>query len=156
MKLLFKQRIFSWLDSYDVYDENGDIAYRVEGVLSFGHCLRIYDRNQQLCGEIQEKLFSFLPKYYLYENGLEIGMIEKQLTFFSDSFSVDCNGWDVEGDLFHWDYTIHSGTELIAQISKQLLHFSDTYEIEIVKEADALRVLMVVLAIDIAHCAHRS
>jgi len=23
MKLLFKQRIFSWLDSYDIYDEKG-------------------------------------------------------------------------------------------------------------------------------------
>ena len=25
MKLLFKQRIFSWIDSYDIYDENGNI-----------------------------------------------------------------------------------------------------------------------------------
>ena len=25
MKLLFKQRIFSWFDSYDIYDENNQI-----------------------------------------------------------------------------------------------------------------------------------
>ena len=25
MKLLFRQRVFSWLDSYDVYDENGNV-----------------------------------------------------------------------------------------------------------------------------------
>ena len=24
MKLLFKQRFFSWFDSYDIYDENGN------------------------------------------------------------------------------------------------------------------------------------
>ncbi len=24
MKLLFRQRIFSWLDSYDIFDENGE------------------------------------------------------------------------------------------------------------------------------------
>ena len=24
MKLLFKQRFFSWFDSYDIYNENGD------------------------------------------------------------------------------------------------------------------------------------
>ena len=26
MKLLFKQRLFSWFDSYDIYDEAGGIA----------------------------------------------------------------------------------------------------------------------------------
>jgi hypothetical protein len=26
MKLLFKQRFFSWLDSYDIYDEQGQIG----------------------------------------------------------------------------------------------------------------------------------
>ena len=25
MKLLIKQRVFSWTDSYDIYDENGNV-----------------------------------------------------------------------------------------------------------------------------------
>lgn len=43
MKLLFKQRIFSWLDSYDIYNEAGETVYTVKGELGFGHRLRIYD-----------------------------------------------------------------------------------------------------------------
>lgn len=31
MKLLFKQRFFSWLDRYDIYDENENVVYTVEG-----------------------------------------------------------------------------------------------------------------------------
>lgn len=27
MRLLIKQRVFSWTDSYDVYDENGNVKY---------------------------------------------------------------------------------------------------------------------------------
>ena len=27
MKLLFKQRLFSWFDSYDIYDEFGNTVY---------------------------------------------------------------------------------------------------------------------------------
>ena len=27
MKLLFKQRFFSWLDSYDIYDEAGNTVF---------------------------------------------------------------------------------------------------------------------------------
>ena len=44
MKLLFKQRIFSWLDSYDIYDEKGETVYTVKGQLSFGHKLFIYNK----------------------------------------------------------------------------------------------------------------
>ena len=31
MKLLFKQRFFSWFDSYDIYDEGGRGVFTVEG-----------------------------------------------------------------------------------------------------------------------------
>ncbi len=30
MKLLFKQRMFSWFDSYDIYDENENTVYVVK------------------------------------------------------------------------------------------------------------------------------
>ena len=30
MKLLFKERFFSWLDSYDVFDESGNTVYSDE------------------------------------------------------------------------------------------------------------------------------
>ena len=37
MKLYFKQRFFSWFDSYDIYYEDGSVAYTVEGKLAWGH-----------------------------------------------------------------------------------------------------------------------
>ena len=44
MKLLVKQRVFSWTDSYDVYDENENAKYFVKAeFLSFGHRLHVYD-----------------------------------------------------------------------------------------------------------------
>ena len=42
MKLCFKQRFFSWFDSYDIYDAStGATAFTVEGKLAWGHCLHI-------------------------------------------------------------------------------------------------------------------
>ena len=32
MKLLIKQRVFSWGDTYDIYDENGNEKYLVKEV----------------------------------------------------------------------------------------------------------------------------
>ena len=31
MRLMFRQRAFSWFDSYDIYDETGHPVFRVEG-----------------------------------------------------------------------------------------------------------------------------
>ena len=63
MKLLFKQRMFSWFDSYDIYDEAGNTVYTVKGELAWGHCLRIYDAYGQSIGVVKERVLSFLPKF---------------------------------------------------------------------------------------------
>ena len=55
MKLLFKQRIFSWLDSYDIYDEKGETVYTVKGQLSFGHKLFIYNKYGEHIGTDQRR-----------------------------------------------------------------------------------------------------
>lgn len=36
MKLLFKQRFFSWFDSYDIFDESGNVIFIAKGQLSWG------------------------------------------------------------------------------------------------------------------------
>ena len=63
MRLLFRQRFFSWLDSYDIYNENEETVYTVKGQLSIGHCLTIYDANNNRIGSVQEKFLTFLPKF---------------------------------------------------------------------------------------------
>ena len=62
MKLLFKQRFFSWFDSYDIYNEAGETVYTVKGQLSWGHCLKIYDAQDREIGTVKERIFTFLPK----------------------------------------------------------------------------------------------
>lgn len=36
MKLVLKQRLFSWFDSYDVCDEYGNAVFSVKGRLAWG------------------------------------------------------------------------------------------------------------------------
>lgn len=67
MRLLFRQRFFSWFDSYDIYNDNEETVYTVKGQLSIGHCLTIYDANNNRIGMVQEKFLTFLPKFEIYE-----------------------------------------------------------------------------------------
>ena len=81
MRLHFKQRFFSWFDSYDIYDEAGNTVYTVEGQLSWGHCLHILDAAGNHVGTVQERVFTLLPKFELYQGGEYIGCIQKEFSF---------------------------------------------------------------------------
>ena len=154
MKLLFKQRLFSWFDSYDIYDEYGSAVYTVKGQLSWGHCLKIYDARDNEIGMIQEKLFTFLPKFEIYMNNQYMGCISKEFTFFKPVFDIDYNGWHVEGDFWEWDYRIMDGSgHCVATVTKELFNWTDTYTIDVENPEDAFAALMLVLAIDAEKCS---
>ena len=81
MKLLFKQRMFSWFDSYDIYDENENTVYVVKGQLSWGHCLKIFDTEENELGTVKQEVLTWLPKFELYEGENYIGCLEVQHRF---------------------------------------------------------------------------
>ncbi len=149
MKLLFKQRLFSWLATYDIYGENWETVYTVKGKLAWGHCLMIFDANGNHLGRIQQRIISFLPRFDIYLGEDHIGCITKEFSFLKPRFSIDCNGWRVVGDFLEWDYSILSSDgQGIATVSKQIWKLTDTYIIDVADPKDALKVLMLVLAID--------
>ena len=156
MKLLFKQRFFSWFDSYDIYDEAGNTVYTVKGELSWGHLLRIYDANGNEVGCVKEKVFTWLPKFEMYIGDNYIGSINKEFSFFEPKFNIDYNGWHVSGDWFEWDYNIFDAfAQDVAIVSKELWNWTDTYVIDINDPKNALCVLMLVLAIDAEKCSRQ-
>ena len=156
MKLLFKQRFFSWFDSYDIYNEAGQTVYTVKGQLAWGHCLKIYDAVGKEIGTVRERILTFLPKFEMYLGDRYIGCISKEFTFFKPRFHIDCNGWFVDGDWFEWDYEIIGANGAhVASVSKELWNWTDTYVIDVQDPGDALCALMLVLAIDAEKCSRR-
>ena len=157
MRLLFKQRLFSWFDSYDIYNESGETVYVVKGELSWGHLLRIYDANGQELGMIKEKILTWFPKFEMYLNDRYVGSINKEFSFFKPKFNIDCKGWQVDGDWFEWDYSILDGNgHSVASVSKELWNWTDTYVIDIHDQNDAIYALMLVLAIDAEKCSRKN
>jgi uncharacterized protein YxjI len=156
MKLIFKQRLFSWFDSYDIYDEAGNTVYVVKGQLSWGHLLKIYDASGNEIGYIKEKIFSWLPKFEMYLGGNYIGSISKEFTFFRPKYNIDYNGWQVDGNWLEWDYTIYNGTGInVAMVTKEVWNWTDTYIIDVNDSQDAIYALMLVLAIDAEKCSRK-
>lgn len=157
MKLILKEKLLSILDSFNVYDESGDIYFKVKGKVALSHKQVIYDGKGREVGMVKEKIIDILPNFLLYKDGEKVGQCRKKLTVIRPKFEIDFNGWDIQGNWLEWDYAIvdESGRD-VAVISKKLIRLTDTYVIDVKDEADALDALMVVLAIDMEKCRRES
>ena len=157
MRLLFRQRLFSWFDSYDIYNESGEAVYTVKGQLSWGHCLKIFDASGNEVGMVKERIFTWLPKFEMYLGDHCVGCISKEFTLFKPKFTIDYRGWQVDGDFWEWNYRIlDAGGQDVAFVSKQLFNWTDTYMIDVGDPGDTLCALMLVLAIDAEKCSRKN
>lgn len=153
MRLLIKQRVFAWGDTYDIYDEAGNVKYVVKAeIFALGHQLHVYDASGNEVGQINQKLLTLVPRFEISVEGRLWGTIKKQLTFFVPKYDIDYNGWHAEGDILGWNYEVYSGHRTVMHVSKQWLSWGDTYTIDIANEGDELEGIMLVIAIDAANC----
>ena len=80
MRLLIKQRVFSWTDTYDVYDENENRKYFVKTeMFRMGHQIHVYDAAGNEIGMIKQRVFTLLPCFDIEIGGREMGSIQKEL-----------------------------------------------------------------------------
>ncbi len=149
MKLYIKQKVFSWKDKFNIYDENGNEAYWVEGeVFSIGKKLDLFDKDNNHKAHIHQKVLSFLPRFFIQMNGEDVAEVVKHFTLFKQKFSVTGYDWQVDGDFFAHEYEIYRNDYTIATISKEWFTWGDAYAIDITDGIDPVGVISVVLIID--------
>jgi uncharacterized protein YxjI len=156
MQLFFKQRFFSWFDSYDIFDESGKTVYSVQGQLSWGHKLHILNAQGKHIATVKQVVFALMPRFELYEGDTFLGCLKKQFTLFRPSYIMEYNGWHIAGNFMEWNYAIFNKQgEAVAHVDKELFHMTDCYAIEVNNPDDALYALMFTLAIDAEKCSRQ-
>ena len=92
MKLLFKQRFFSWFDSYDIYDEAGKRRVHGGGQARLGACACMFwTAGGRHVGTVREQVLTlFEPKFEIFTACEDeyIGCITKRLAFFKQQSSI--------------------------------------------------------------------
>ena len=154
MQLQIKQRVFSWTDTYDVYDEFGNTRYFVKAeFFTLGHHIHVYRKDTgEEVGAIHQRLLTFQPKFDIELGGQIVGTVSREMTFFRPKYHVDFRNWSVEGDMLEWNYRVMQGSMEVMTIEKEWLTWGDTYVLRYSNPAFELPGLMVVLAIDAANC----
>lgn len=149
MNLYIKQKVFSCGDRFTVYDEYGNERYGVQGeVFTWGKKLHLFDLAGIECAFVHQEVFSFLPRFFIRRDGMDVAEVVREISFFHPKYTVKGLDWRVEGDLFAHDYAITDGASTIVTVSKQWMTWGDTYEIRISPEIDEINALAVVLVID--------
>lgn len=151
MKLYIKQKVFSWNDKFTVKTSYGEDKYAVEGELfSLGKKLHVYDMSGREVAFIQQKVFSFMPRYFVFVGDTQVAEIVKKFSFFRPKYEVAGLNWQVEGDFFAHNYIITDSGKKVVEINKEWMTWGDCYELDIAQGADEIAALATVLAIDCA------
>lgn len=149
MRLLIKQKVFSWRDRFYIKDENGNDRYYAEGeIFTWGKKLHVYDLAGSEAAYIEQQVFSWLPKYHIYRNGTPAAVIKKEFTFLRPKYTLHGVDWKVEGSFWQHDYSILSGGNEIGRVNKQWFTWGDFYVLDIKDGWDEVLALSVVLIID--------
>lgn len=102
MRLMIKQRVFAWTDTYDIYDEWGNKKYFVKSeAFRLTHQVHVYDLAGNEIGLVSQRLFTFLPTFDISVGGRPCGSIRKEFTFFKPSYSIEYGDGSVMEIFFH-------------------------------------------------------
>lgn len=155
MSLIIKQRFFSLTDAYDICDHTGRPRYSVwTEFLTLGHHIHVVDTETGgEVGQIKERIFTFFQRADIYANGVPFE-VKREFTFFRPRYTLS-NGWKIKGDFMGWDYEItDSFGQTVATVSKELLHFTDTYLLDVAEPEFELSALLAAITIDMMNCSN--
>lgn len=149
MNYYIKQHFLSLNSKFDILDEDGNQEYFVEGkFFKYPKEFSLYDSTGKEVIRIEQVFLSLLPKFRIFKDNKEVAVVKRDFTFFTPSYSVEYLNWEIKGEFWLHDYEIVHNRNLIARISKRILSWSDTYEINVRQPELAEIVLAIVIIID--------
>ena len=129
----------------------------MEGELfSLGKKLHLLNIHQEEVALIQQKLWTWMPRFTVSVRGLEVAEIRKEFTFFVQRYVIDGLGWEIDGSFMAHEYEITKNGYPIVSISKEWMTWGDSYELNIANPQDEIVALAVVLTIDCVLAAQSS
>lgn len=161
MRYVLKQKFWSWGDDFRITQEDGEVAFLVDGrVFSLGNKLSFQDPQGQEVAFIRQKLLSWGPTYFIEREGRVVAEVRKHLfTLFRCRFTVDVPGPDdleAEGSFLDLEYRFTRHGRLVAEVSKRWFSWTDTYGVEVREGEDAVLILASAVVIDmVCHQEHR-
>ncbi len=147
MKLTIKQTLFSFVNPFKIYDEHGNLLYKVKSKCNLKRCMYVYDLNENCVAKIEEEPLKFLPKYKGYIDGNCIGELKREGKFFRKGFIVSDKDWHILSEKFKFNYKVIKNNQTIIDMKKNKTFGSDTFHLNISDEEEFLTAVLAILGI---------
>lgn len=152
MKFYIKQKAFSFKDKFTIKDENGKDVFQLQGkVFSVHNKINFMNMQEEVLLKIHKKAISFLPKYFIDDERDEnLAIVQRKMAFFKSKFEIQfgSRALTVTGNVWQHNFDIEEDGKDVATISKKILSFGDSYEIDIIDEDITNILLAIVIIID--------
>ena len=152
MRYVIKEQFWSWGDDFHIFNENREPVFLVDGqAFSWGDKLSFQSMDGRELAFISQKMFSFKPKYEIYRDGRLFAEVVKEWSWFNKSFTLDVpgpNDYAIDGSFWQHDYSFQRSGRLVAQVSKALWSWTDSYGIEVADGEDDVSILCAAIVID--------
>jgi uncharacterized protein YxjI len=151
MRFYVKQKVFSLKDRFKILDEAENEAYQVSGrMFSFKNKLELQDMSEKPLMRAEKKLFSFFPTYFLFDlQGNKIATVKKKFGLRANfMITIGNEVLDVDGSLFGYNFSVFRNGSAVVTISKKVISWGDSYEIDILDEREIDLYLFLVIIID--------
>jgi uncharacterized protein YxjI len=147
-RLYVEQKMMSLRGRFAVTDEHGGPLYQVEGsFLQIPKSFTISDVAGRPRARVWKQPVSWLPRFYVEIEGVQVATIQKSMSFLRPRYSVEGPGLTVAGNVWDMRFELLQGGTVVGRVDKRWT-LRDRYAIEIERPEDELLVLGIVLAID--------
>ncbi len=148
MEYLIKQKVFSFVRTFNVLDVNGNNLYTVKRNFGFIRKMRILDLTDKEIAR-WEKHF-FFREYKIFQEEKEVGLLRRKGFSLRPNFNLVLKGqeYSVKGDFFGHNFQICKQDKEIVKITKKIFSWADTYSIVIDDNEDQVVFLAVVMAVE--------
>ena len=124
MKLYYidQRKLFSFMQPVEVWDEQGNVRYRLKNNCTVGHHLHLLTPYDEEVASIRQKILTMAPRFIVKVNDKEL-TVTLMRTLKGERYStVSTLNWKAEGFLAYRTYQITAGDQQIAKI--QMVEFS--------------------------------
>ena len=151
MKLQMKAKIASIHDKIDITDENGNKLYHIQSkVLSIHNVTYLTRASGEEIAKISRKVVSLHDTHFIEMAGGPTIELQSELFHITkDVMNIDALGWQLLGDVVQHNYRLMDQQgHLLAETHKKWITLHNTYEIEIVDEAQMDLIVAVLVTMD--------
>ena len=135
LEFYMKQKAVSLKPKFDMFDENQNVVYHVEGdVTRLNYSIR---KDGAEVVKLKKKAIVVPPEYVINVGGKVIGKIKKKIKLTSPELKGTLNGQDfrIEGNLMGSDFDIKVGSLTIGRIDTSSQVVNDEYRVMVFDES---------------------